>query len=78
MCEALPEIYAAKAMGGIEEGRESFVQSAEIYLSKIATNLLKFSKKCRKMEEGTDAIEVLDKVFPGIGPAKKNLSQNSQ
>jgi hypothetical protein len=46
MCEALPEIYAAKAMGGgTEEERESFVQSAEIYLSKIATNLLKFFKK---------------------------------
>ena len=25
------------------------------------------------MEEGTDAIEVLDKVFPGIGPAKKGI-----
>ena len=76
MCEALPEIYAAKAMGGgTEEERESFVQSAEIYLSKIATNLLKFFKKCRQMEEGTDAIEVLDKVFPGIGPAKKGIYQ---
>ena len=77
MCEALPEIYAARAteaMGGVIEGeRESFVQSAEIYLSKIATNLLKFFKKCRKMEEGTDAIEVLEKVFPGIGPAKKEI-----
>ncbi len=71
MCEALPEIYTAKAMGGIEEERESFVQSAEINLLKIETNLLKFFKKCRKMEEGTDAIENLDKVFPGIGPAKK-------
>ncbi len=33
MCEALPEIYAAKATGGIgfgEEERESFVQFAEI------------------------------------------------
>ncbi len=45
MCEALPEIYAAKAMGGVEEERKSFVQSAEIYLSKIATNLLKLFKK---------------------------------
>ena len=25
------------------------------------------------MEEGTDAIEVLEKVFPGIGPAKKEI-----
>ena len=74
MCEALPEIYAGKAMGGIgvgEEEKQSFVQSAVIYLSKVATNLLKFFKKCRKMEESTDAREILDKVFPGIGPAKK-------
>ena len=74
MCESLPEIYANKAMGGsdfVEEEREPFLQSAEIYLSKIATNLLKIFKKCRKMERGTDASEILDKVFPGIGPAKK-------
>ena len=74
MCESLPEIYAAKAMVGIgfgEEERESFVQSTEICLSKIATNLLKFFKKYQKMVEGTDALEVLDKVFPGKGPAKK-------
>ena len=74
MCEALPEIYAGKAMGGIgvgEEEKQSFVQSAVIYLSKVATNLLKIFKKCRKMEESTDAREILDKVFPGIGPAKK-------
>ena len=55
MCEALPEIYAARAteaMGGVVEGeRESFVQSAEIYLSKIATNLLKFFKNIAKWKK---------------------------
>ena len=28
------------------------------------------------MEEGTDAIEVLDKVFPGIEPAKKEIHRD--
>ena len=70
MCESLPELFATAEMGESislsSAKKKSLIKSGEIYLTTLASNLLEFFKKCRKLEEGKDAIEVLDNVFPYI------------
>jgi hypothetical protein len=73
MCESLPELFATEEMGeSISPAKKrSLIKSGEIYLTTLASNLLEFFKKCRKLEEGMDAIEVLNKVFPYIEDESK-------
>ncbi len=74
MCESLPEEYAIVKMGKIvnEAQKKSFVKSGEIYLTKLASNLLKFLKQCRRLQDDEDAQTVLSKVFSSIGPERTN------
>jgi hypothetical protein len=75
MCESLSEDYAIDKMGETvnEAQKKSFVKSGEIYLSKLASNLLKFLKQCRRLQDDDeDAQTVLSKVFPSIGPELTN------
>jgi succinate dehydrogenase flavin-adding protein (antitoxin of CptAB toxin-antitoxin module) len=74
MCESLPEHFATEEMGeSISPAKKkSLIKSGEIYLTTLASNLLEFFKKCRKLEEGMDAKEVLDSVFPSIDDDAKD------
>ncbi len=53
MCESLPEEYAIDKMSETvnEAQKKSFVKSEEIYLTKLASNLLKFLKQCRRLQD---------------------------
>ncbi len=55
-----------------EAQKKSFVKSGEIYLTKLASNLLKFLKQCRRLQDDEDAQTVLSKAFPSIGPELTN------
>lgn len=73
MCESLPELFATEEMGeSISPAKKkSLIKSGEIYLSTLASNLLEFFKMCRNLEDGKDAMQVLDKVFPDIEDESK-------
>jgi hypothetical protein len=79
MCESLPELFAAEEMDVVETDaarRKNLVKSAEIYLTKLASNLLSFFKKFQKIPDGTDSIVVLDEAFPTISSDQKVMYQN--
>jgi hypothetical protein len=79
MCESLPELFAEEEMDGVETDaarRKNLIKSAEIYLTKLASNLLSFFKKFQKIQDGTDSIVILDEVFPTISSDQKVTYQN--
>ena len=78
MCESLPEQHAMKSLSGSNdvEHKKSLIKSAEIYLTRLATNLLSFFIKCQSLKDGMDAMEILDKEFPWIAREQKDIYCN--
>jgi hypothetical protein len=73
MCESLPELFAQDYInnGGNIEHKRTLIRSAEVYLTKLASNLLKFFKKCLSLKDSDDALVILDKYFPEISLEEK-------
>ena len=74
MCESINEDYASEKMGKTvnKAQKKSLVKSGDIYLTKLASYLLKILKQCRRLQDDEDAQTVLSKVFPSIGSEQTN------
>jgi hypothetical protein len=76
MCESAPYIFAEEQMSQSAQDtlirnpssgnsrKSKLIKSAQVYLSKLAENLLKFIEKYQTQLQTEDALDILEELFP--------------